>query len=57
MRGSVHTDDPVASRAGRSGDGEATREPVVKGAHSVGTRSLKLSPQCLELWQHLANAR
>jgi len=43
MRGSAHMDDPVASRDGRSGDGEATREPVVKGAHNVGTRSLKLS--------------
>lgn len=36
-------DDPVASRDGRSGNAEATREPVVKGADSVGTRSLKLS--------------
>ena len=57
MRGSIHTDDPVASRDGRSGNGDATREPVVKGARSVGTRSLKLSPQYLELWQRLANAR
>ena len=43
MIGSARMDDPVASRDSRSGDGEATREPVVKGAHNVGTRSLKLS--------------
>lgn len=44
MRGSVHTIDPVASRDGRSGDGEATREPVVKSLQ-YGDQELETSPQ------------